>query len=177
MWIPAGLWLCSPGSLVVSSEGARQIKHVELVSVDTLHFARLTPTAESQREERRCDCTRQRNTGETQTEHKFGFSCTLPSVVQVPPLLPPILPVLERSLTDEPLSVQAASLSLPRLRSDMGLKSSLLSGWGLEDMGIPYRKFERTELVEVAGVDDVTTWAVVFTGQWLLCIMTAVEEL
>lgn len=83
MWIPAGLWLCSPGSLVVSSEGARQIKHVELVSVDTLHFARLTPTAESQREERRCDCTRQRNTGETQTEHKYtkitGRSSSVPS--------------------------------------------------------------------------------------------------
>lgn len=93
------------------------------------------------------------------------------------PLLLYILPLLAQSLTDVLLSVQLASLSLPRLRRDMGLKSRLPSGWGLEDMGMPYRKFERTELLEVAGLDDVTTGAVVFPGPWLLCVMMAVEEL
>lgn len=77
------------------------------------------------------------------------------------------LPLFAQSLADMFLSVQLASLSLPRLRRDMGLKSNLLSGWGLEDMGMPYRKFDRTELLEVAGLDDVTTWALLFPGQWL----------
>lgn len=89
------------------------------------------------------------------------------------------LPLLAQSLTDMFLSVpavQLATLSLPRLRRDMGLKSSLPSGWGLEDMGMPYRKFDRTELLEVAGLDDVTTWAAVFPVPWLLCVM-AVEVL
>lgn len=44
-------------------------------------------------------------------------------------------------------------------------------------MGMPYRKLDRTELLEVAGLDDVTTWGVVFPGPWLLGVMTAVEEL
>lgn len=45
---------------------------------------------------------------------------------------------------------------------------------------MPYRKFERTELLEVAGLDDETAGVVVFTGPWLLCVMMAaavVEEL
>lgn len=92
-----------------------------------------------------------------------------------------ILPLFAQSLTDVLIlsvpAVQLASLSLPRLRSDMGLKSNLPSRWGLEDMGMPYRKLDRTELLEVAGLDDVTTWAVVFPGPWLLGVMTAVEEL
>ena len=90
------------------------------------------------------------------------------------------LPLLAQSLTDMFLSapaVQLASLSLPRLRKDMGLKSSLLSGWGLEDMGMPYRKFDRTELLEVAGLDDVATWAVVFPGPWPLGVTAALEAL
>lgn len=44
-------------------------------------------------------------------------------------------------------------------------------------MGMPYRKLDRMELLEVAGLEDVTTWAVVFPGPWLLGVMTAVEEL
>lgn len=80
-------------------------------------------------------------------------------------MLPPSFPV-------EPFSVQLASLSLPRLRRVAGLKSSLLSGWGLEDMGIPYRKFDRTELLAVAGLGEVTA----FAAPWLLGVMTAAAE-
>lgn len=90
-----------------------------------------------------------------------------------------VLPLFAQSLTDV-LSVpdaQLDALSLPRLRRDMGLKSSFPSGWGLEDMGMPYRKLDRTELQEVAGLDDVTTWEAAFPGPWLLGVMVAVEEL
>ena len=44
-------------------------------------------------------------------------------------------------------------------------------------MGMPYRKFDRTELLEEAGLDEVTAWALVFPGPRLLGVMTAVEEL
>lgn len=39
------------------------------------------------------------------------------------------------------------SLSLPMLCSDVGFRSILLSGWGWEDMGMPYRKLESIELL------------------------------
>lgn len=42
---------------------------------------------------------------------------------------------------------------------------------------MPYRKLDRTELLEEAGLDDVTTWEAVFPELWLLGVMTAVEEL
>lgn len=42
---------------------------------------------------------------------------------------------------------------------------------------MPYRKLDRTELLEVAGLDDVTTWEAAFPGPWLLAVMTPVEEL
>lgn len=89
-----------------------------------------------------------------------------------------ISPLLAPSFTEEPLSVphgQLAIRSLPRLRRDVGLKSSLPSGWGLEDIGMPYRKFDRTELLQVAGLGEATAWADVFPGAWLLCDTMAVE--
>lgn len=73
--------------------------------------------------------------------------------------------------------VQPVALSLPRLRKDMPLKSSFPSGWGLDDMGIPYRKLDRTELLEVEGLDDVTTGGADFMGPWLLAVMAVVAEL
>lgn len=43
-------------------------------------------------------------------------------------------------------------------------------------MGIPYRKLDRTELLEEAGLDDVTAWAAAgFPGPWLLGVMTTEE--
>ena len=63
-----------------------------------------------------------------------------------------------------PPVAMAPARSLPRLRRQTGLMSRLLSrGWGLEDMGMPYRKLESTELLAVmeeeeeeeGGLEDV----------------------
>ena len=87
---------------------------------------------------------------------------------------PLLVPSLEHVLSVP--AVQLASLSLPRLRRDKGLKSSLLSGWGLEDMGMPYRKSDRTELLEVAGLDDGAAGAGVFPAPWPLGVTVAAVE-
>lgn len=63
------------------------------------------------------------------------------------------LPELTASFPQQLFSaaaLQVLGLSLPRLSNETGLKSSFPSGEGLEDMGMPYRKFDRTELLEAA---------------------------
>lgn len=40
---------------------------------------------------------------------------------------------------------------------------------------MPYRKLDRTELADVAGLDDVTTWEAAFPTPWLLGVMAAEE--
>lgn len=41
---------------------------------------------------------------------------------------------------------------------------------------MPYRKLDRTELADVAGLDDVTTWEAAFPTPWLLGVMAAAAE-
>lgn len=74
-----------------------------------------------------------------------------------------------------------SALSLPRLRKDMALRSSFPSGWGLEDMGMPYRKLDRTELLDedgTAAAATATAAAAALTGTcalalWLTSVVLA----
>lgn len=42
---------------------------------------------------------------------------------------------------------------------------------------MPYRKLDRTEVPDVAGLDGVATWEAAFPTPWLLGVMAAEEEL